>query len=132
MAFLIFIAVWIFCGIGASHVAQKRGANGCLWLGLGVVFGMFGLAFALAAGTSANPTSRRPLAAAPMLQPLRHARQPNRGQRQLLLSLRCSAFRRRALLQSLRWRDLKGDWAWLVNVIETVPDSGRAEMAYRD
>jgi hypothetical protein len=45
------IVVWIFCGIGAALVAQSRGANGCLWFGLGVLLGPFGLAFAFASGT---------------------------------------------------------------------------------
>lgn len=45
------IVAWIFCGIGAAFVAQSRGASGCLWFGLGVLLGPFGLAFAFAAGT---------------------------------------------------------------------------------
>ncbi len=45
------LALWIFCGIAAAFVAQSRGASGCLWFGLGVVFGPFGLAFAFASGT---------------------------------------------------------------------------------
>ena len=45
------IALWIFCGIGAAFVAQSRGADGCLWFGLGVLLGPFGLAFAFASGT---------------------------------------------------------------------------------
>lgn len=45
------IVVWIFCGIGAAFVAQSRGASGCLWFGLGVLLGPFGLAFAFASGT---------------------------------------------------------------------------------
>jgi RNA polymerase subunit RPABC4/transcription elongation factor Spt4 len=45
------IVVWIFCGIGAALVAQSRGASGCLWFGLGVLLGPFGLAFAFASGT---------------------------------------------------------------------------------
>jgi len=45
------IAIWIFCGIGAALVAQSRGADGCLWFGLGVLLGPFGLAFAFASGT---------------------------------------------------------------------------------
>ena len=45
------IAIWIFCGIGAAFVAQSRGASGCLWFGLGVLLGPFGLAFAFASGT---------------------------------------------------------------------------------
>jgi len=40
-----------FCGIGAAVVAQSRGANGCLWFGVGALFGPFGLAFAFASGT---------------------------------------------------------------------------------
>jgi hypothetical protein len=43
--------IWIFCGIGAALVAQSRGASGCLWFGLGVLLGPFGLAFAFASGT---------------------------------------------------------------------------------
>ena len=41
---------WIFCGIGAGYVASQRGADGCLWFGLGVLFGPFGLAAAFVAG----------------------------------------------------------------------------------
>jgi hypothetical protein len=48
---LLAILIWIFCGIGAAFVAQSRGASGCLWFGLGMLFGPFGLAFAFAAGT---------------------------------------------------------------------------------
>jgi hypothetical protein len=48
---LLVIVVWIFCGIGAAFVAQSRGASGCLWFGLGVLLGPFGLAFAFASGT---------------------------------------------------------------------------------
>lgn len=48
---LLAVVIWIFCGIGASIVAQGRGANGCLWFGLGVLFGPFGLAFAFASGS---------------------------------------------------------------------------------
>ena len=48
---LLCALIWIFCGIGAALVAQGRGANGCLWFGLGALFGPFGLAFAFASGT---------------------------------------------------------------------------------
>jgi hypothetical protein len=44
------ILIWIVCGIGSAFVAQSRGADGCLWFGLGVVFGPFGLAFAFLSG----------------------------------------------------------------------------------
>src|SRR5260370_28044309 len=47
----IAILIWIVCGIGAAFVAQSRGANGCLWFGLGVLFGPFGLAFAFTSGS---------------------------------------------------------------------------------
>jgi hypothetical protein len=47
---LLLVAIWIFCGIGASVVAKNRGADGCLWFALGALFGPFGLAFAFMAG----------------------------------------------------------------------------------
>ena len=51
MFLVVAFILWIMCGLGASMVAQSRSANGCLWFGLGVLFGPFGLAFAFAAGT---------------------------------------------------------------------------------
>lgn len=48
--FFLWLAVWIFCGIGAGFVATSRGSSGCLWFGLGVAFGPFGLAAAFLAG----------------------------------------------------------------------------------
>jgi RNA polymerase subunit RPABC4/transcription elongation factor Spt4 len=47
----IAILMWIVCGIGAALVAQNRGANGCLWFGLGALFGPFGFAFAFTSGS---------------------------------------------------------------------------------
>lgn len=47
----IAILIWILCGIGAALVAQNRGANGCLWFGVGVLFGPFGFAFAFTSGS---------------------------------------------------------------------------------
>ena len=44
------ILIWIVCGIAAAVIASNRGANGCLWFGLGVLFGPFGLAFSFTAG----------------------------------------------------------------------------------
>ena len=38
------LIVWIFCGIGAAVVANNRRGSGCLWFGLGVLLGPFGLA----------------------------------------------------------------------------------------
>jgi hypothetical protein len=48
--FWLIIVVWIFCGIGSAIVAENRGGSGCLWFGLGFLFGPFGLAFSFAAG----------------------------------------------------------------------------------
>lgn len=48
---LVAVAIWVFCGIGAAFVAQSRGASGCFWFGMGVLFGPFGLAFSFASGT---------------------------------------------------------------------------------
>jgi Double zinc ribbon len=48
---VILLVIWLFFGIGASMVASNRGADGCLWFGLGVLLGPFGLAFAFAAGS---------------------------------------------------------------------------------
>jgi predicted amidophosphoribosyltransferase len=44
------LLLWIVCGIGAGVIATNRNANGCLWFGLGVLFGPFALAFAFMAG----------------------------------------------------------------------------------
>ena len=48
----IAILVWIICGIAAAVTASNRGASGCLWFGLGVLFGPFGLAFSFMAGNN--------------------------------------------------------------------------------
>jgi hypothetical protein len=50
----LLIVIWIFCGIGSAIVASNRGGNGCLWFGLGVLFGPFGLAFSFAAGSDTH------------------------------------------------------------------------------
>ena len=47
-----FILIWIICGIAAAFIASSRGANGCLWFGLGVLLGPFGLAISFAAGNN--------------------------------------------------------------------------------
>lgn len=47
----IFILIWVVCGIAAAVVASNRNANGCLWFGIGVLFGPFGLAFAFMSGS---------------------------------------------------------------------------------
>src|ERR1700722_12861868 len=45
------ILIWILCGIAAAFIASSRRANGCLWFGLGILFGPFGLAFSFASGS---------------------------------------------------------------------------------
>lgn len=47
----LIILFWLLCGIAAAFIASKRGANGCLWFGLGILFGPFGLAMSFAAGS---------------------------------------------------------------------------------
>src|ERR1019366_229146 len=47
----VVILVWIVCGVAASFIASNKGANGCLWFGLGILFGPFGLAFSFTAGS---------------------------------------------------------------------------------
>jgi len=46
----IAIIIWLICCIAAASIASKQGGNGCLWFGLGVIFGPFGLAFSFMAG----------------------------------------------------------------------------------
>ena len=46
---LIALFCWALCGIGAAIVGSNRGANGCLWFGLGVILGPIGVALAFAA-----------------------------------------------------------------------------------
>jgi hypothetical protein len=47
----IALLIWLVCGIAAAIIASNRGANGCLWFGLGFLFGPFGLAFSFGAGS---------------------------------------------------------------------------------
>lgn len=46
----VIVLLWIVCGIGAGLIASNRGANGCLWFGLGVLLGPLGLAVSFVAG----------------------------------------------------------------------------------
>jgi hypothetical protein len=39
--------VWLLFGVAAAMVAANKGLGGCLWFGLGILFGPFGLIFAL-------------------------------------------------------------------------------------
>lgn len=47
---VVIILAWLTCGFFAAKVAERRNASGCLWFGLGLLFGPFGLAFAFLAG----------------------------------------------------------------------------------
>lgn len=45
-----FLVIWLLFGICAAIVASNRGANGCLWFGIGVLLGPIGFAFAFTTG----------------------------------------------------------------------------------
>lgn len=47
----IVILIWLICGIAAGMIANGRGANGCLWFGLGILIGPFGLAASFFSGS---------------------------------------------------------------------------------
>lgn len=47
----IALLIWIVCGVAAAIIASGRGANGCLWFGLGILLGPIGLAVSFAAGS---------------------------------------------------------------------------------
>jgi hypothetical protein len=57
MPALILIA-WLVFGIASCIVAQNRGANGCLWFGMGLFLGPIGLALAFASGDKTTTCSR--------------------------------------------------------------------------
>jgi hypothetical protein len=42
-----YIIIWLLCGIVAAMIAAKRHKNVFIWLILGILFGPFGIAFAL-------------------------------------------------------------------------------------
>lgn len=44
------IIIWLLFGVCAAIVSGNRGANGCLWFGLGVLLGPIGFALAFATG----------------------------------------------------------------------------------
>ena len=46
-----FLIIWVLFGICAAVVASNRGADGCLWFGLGVILGPIGFALAFTTGT---------------------------------------------------------------------------------
>jgi len=59
-----FLLIWLLFGIGASVVAGNRGANGCLWFGLGALLGPIGFALAFTTGAKCPNCASRISAAA--------------------------------------------------------------------
>jgi predicted amidophosphoribosyltransferase len=55
----IVIVFWLLCGVAAAIVAGNRGANGCLWFGLGVLLGPIGFALAFTNGKSCPKCASR-------------------------------------------------------------------------
>lgn len=51
---LVAIAVWLVIGAFTAYVAAQRGANGWLWMILGVLFGPLALIAAFASGSGAR------------------------------------------------------------------------------
>ncbi len=54
-----FILIWLFFGICAAIVASNRGANGCLWFGLGALLGPIGFALAFTTGVKCPKCASR-------------------------------------------------------------------------
>lgn len=56
---LLCLIVWGAFGVGASVVASNRGANGCLYFGLGVLLGPLGFAIAFLEGSECPGCSKK-------------------------------------------------------------------------
>jgi len=54
-----FLVIWLLFGICAAIVASNRGANGCLWFGLGVLLGPIGFALAFTTGAKCPKCASR-------------------------------------------------------------------------
>ena len=54
-----FLIIWLLFGISAAVVASNRGANGCLWFGIGVLLGPIGFALAFTTGTKCPKCASR-------------------------------------------------------------------------
>lgn len=54
-----FLLIWFLFGICAAIVASNRGANGCLWFGIGVLLGPIGFALAFTTGTKCPQCASR-------------------------------------------------------------------------
>lgn len=55
----LILGAWLLFGICAAVVASNRGANGCLWFGLGALLGPIGFALAFANGTKCPQCASR-------------------------------------------------------------------------
>lgn len=51
---LIFLAIWIGCGVATAVIARNKGRNGCIWFAIGIVLGAIGLIIALIVPRSKN------------------------------------------------------------------------------
>lgn len=43
---MVYIVIWVLCGLWSMHIARSRGHNAILWFILGFIFGPFGVLFA--------------------------------------------------------------------------------------
>ena len=72
------LVIWALFGMGAAIVASNRGANGCLWFGLGVVLGPIGFLLAFTAGKKC-PKCASKISEAAEVCPKCHHRQAGLG-----------------------------------------------------
>jgi RNA polymerase subunit RPABC4/transcription elongation factor Spt4 len=54
-----FLIIWLLFGVCAAVVASNRGANGCLWFGVGVLLGPIGFALAYTTGAKCSKCASR-------------------------------------------------------------------------
>ena len=40
---IVFVIFWLACGVFAGMIANSKNRNGCLWFGLGFIFGPLAL-----------------------------------------------------------------------------------------
>ena len=72
-----FLIIWLLFGICAAIVASNRGANGCLWFGLGVLLGPIGFALAFTTGIKCPKCDSRISEAAHVCPKCGHKLQPD-------------------------------------------------------
>ena len=77
------LVIWLLFGICAAIVATNRGANGCLWFGIGVVLGPIGFALAFTTGAKCSNCASRISEAAKVCpkcgHPIHRATGPQKG-----------------------------------------------------